>query len=274
MKLPPDSIQVDTTKILDVPVGLAGPERAIALVDAWISARQGSFVCFRDVHGIVRCQDDDELKAIHHRAGLVAADGVPLVWIARWRGYRQISRVSGADFVPAFCAHSVSKGYRHFFYGGAEGVADQLAEGMAARHAGLEVAGTYTPPFRPLTEAEKTEVTELIEASGADVVWVGLSTPKQEYWMGEFSERLTTKVLFGVGAAFDYNTGRVKRAPRWMQHAGLEWAFRLICEPKRLWRRYLIDMPRFLWLLVRETMRAGKRDGDGDGIGDVARSEH
>ncbi len=156
--------------------------------------------------------------------------------------------------MPALCERSSARGTRHFFYGGGPGVAESLAERLQARFPGLEVAGTHTPPFRPLSEAEDASVVRLINESRADIVWVGLSTPKQERWMAAHLGRLEAPVMLGVGAAFDFHAGVIARAPAWMQKSGLEWCYRLASEPRRLWRRYLVMAPRFGVLVVLQVL--------------------
>jgi N-acetylglucosaminyldiphosphoundecaprenol N-acetyl-beta-D-mannosaminyltransferase len=185
---------------------------------------------------------------------LVVADGYPLAWLGRRKGYGMKRRVYGPELMEAFCERSAGKGYRHFFYGGAEGVAEELGRRMAGRFAGLQVAGAYGPPYRELTEEEDGEVMGEIERARADVVWVGLSTPKQERWMWEHRGRVKAAVMVGVGAAFDFHTGRAKRAPKWMGENGLEWAYRLWREPRRLWRRYLVNGAEFVVRVGMEEM--------------------
>jgi N-acetylglucosaminyldiphosphoundecaprenol N-acetyl-beta-D-mannosaminyltransferase len=174
--------------------------------------------------------------------------------LGRRQGFALARRVYGPELMETFCEETARKGYRHYFYGGAEGVADDLARRFARRFAGMELAGTYCPPFRALTEAEEREVCEKIKASRADVVWVGLSTPKQERWMAKVREALGVPVMVGVGAAFDFHTGRVAQAPRWMRENGMEWFFRLVSEPQRLWRRYLVNGSEFAWLVMLEQL--------------------
>jgi N-acetylglucosaminyldiphosphoundecaprenol N-acetyl-beta-D-mannosaminyltransferase len=153
------------------------------------------------------------------------------------------------------CATGIGRGWRHFFYGGAEGVPEELARRLEERFPGFAVAGTYSPPFRPLTPEESDEVVERINGASPDLLWVGLSTPKQERWMSDHLDRLNPTVLLGVGAAFDIHAGRVNQAPRWMQRSGTEWLFRLSREPKRLWRRYLSNNPRFAVAIARNPPR-------------------
>jgi len=177
---------------------------------------------------------------------------MPLVWLGRWHGFGLKRRVYGPELTETFCSVTGDK-YRHFFYGGAPGVADSLAQALHHRH-GIRVVGTYCPPFRPLTEAEDRDLVKLIEAANADIVWVGLSTPKQETWMYEHRDKLSVPAMFGIGAAFDLNTGRLKQAPAWMRENGLEWLFRLSAEPKRLWRRYILSGSVFVWNVLLELL--------------------
>lgn len=249
-----ERVRPDSFSVLGVPVSIVDMAAAIEVIDGWIAARRHEFVCLRDVHGVMACQDDPELLEIHRRAGMVAPDGVPLVWLGRLLGHHTIRRVCGPDLMPALCERASARGTRHFFYGGAPGVAESLAERLQARFPGLEVVGTHTPPFRPLSEEEDAAVVRKINESRADIVWVGLSTPKQERWMAGHLGRLEAPVMLGVGAAFDFHAGTVKRAPLWMQRSGLEWLYRLASEPRRLWRRYLVLAPRFVVLVALQLL--------------------
>ena len=233
--------------VLGVGVSATDIEGAVSVIGGWIAARSPHYVCVSGVHGVMESQDDPELRTIHNEAGLVTPDGMPLVWLGRMAGHRHMTRVYGPDLLLACCAESERRGWRHFFYGGGDGVADLLAERLRARFPALRVVGTFTPPFRPLTAAEETDVGGRIETSRADIVWVGLSTPKQERWMAAHVGKVAAPVLIGVGAAFDFHAGLKPQAPRWIQRSGLEWLFRLACEPRRLWRRYLKNNPRFVW---------------------------
>jgi N-acetylglucosaminyldiphosphoundecaprenol N-acetyl-beta-D-mannosaminyltransferase len=241
--------------VLGVPVSATTMDGAVATVEGWIADRDPHFATFTGVHGVMESQRDPELLRIHQRAGMVAPDGMPMVWCSKRAGVTDVTRVYGPDFMLAMSEQAARKGYRSFFYGGNEGVADQLAASLQERFPGLEVAGTWCPPFRPLTEAEQDEVVEMIRASGADMVWVGLSTPKQERWMDAFVGRLGVPALLGVGAAFDIHSGNLRQAPPFLQRHGLEWAYRLAVEPRRLWRRYLSNNPRFVWAIMRRKPR-------------------
>ena len=244
--------------VLGVQVSAINLDRALAVFEDRIHRRVPAYVCVTGVHGVMESQDDEALREIHNRADLVTPDGMPLVWLSRRAGHPDVDRVYGPDLMLAVCEHSQETGWRHFLYGGAEGVADLLASRLEARFPGLSIVGTYCPPFRPLTEEEDREVVRQITESKADIVWVGLSTPKQERWMAEHTGRLRA-VLVGVGAAFDFHAGLKRQAPHWIQRSGLEWLYRMLSEPRRLGPRYLVNNPRFLWLLLRRELGAAGR---------------
>jgi N-acetylglucosaminyldiphosphoundecaprenol N-acetyl-beta-D-mannosaminyltransferase len=238
---------IERVNILGIGVSAIGMSQALETIERWLEWREQHYVCVTGVHGIMESQRDQALRRIHNHAGLVTPDGVPLVWLSRLNGQHRVEQVCGSDLMLACCERSVVRGYRHFFYGGGEGVAQRLADRLRSRYPGLAVAGTYAPPFRPLSAAEDEAIVRDVNDASPDIVWVGLSTPKQERWMAAHVGRLRALVLIGVGAAFDFHAGLKKRAPRWMQRSGLEWAFRLGTEPRRLWRRYLRNNPAFIW---------------------------
>ena len=244
-----DPARVD---VLGIQVSAIDMPRALAMIDGWIARGERQYVCVTGVHGVMESQRDAELRRIHNEAGMVTPDGMPLVWLARRAGFSQVDRVYGPDLLLACSELSVRQGYRHFFYGGGAGVPELLAERLSRRFPGLRVAGTYSPPFRPLLPDEDDELVTRLNAAGADIVWVGLSTPKQERWMHEHRHRLMAPVLIGVGAAFDFHAGVKRQAPRWIQRSGFEWLFRLAQEPRRLWRRYSYNNVRFVAGLLRE----------------------
>lgn len=252
------AVSVPRTQVLGVGISAVGPAAATEMVLGWIRDRDRHFVTATGVHGVIEGQDDPAFKRLLNDAGLNVADGMPMVWLSRLAGYTQVSRVFGPDFMLLVSkALARSKG-RAFYYGGGPGVAEDLAGTLKRRYPGLGTAGVHCPPFRALSAAEENEVADMINHARPDVVWVGLSTPRQELWMARFRPRLEAPVLIGVGAAFDYNTGGIRRAPAWMQKSGLEWLFRLVQEPKRLWKRYARNNPLFIYYLVCE--RLGLRD--------------
>jgi N-acetylglucosaminyldiphosphoundecaprenol N-acetyl-beta-D-mannosaminyltransferase len=179
---------------------------------------------------------------------------MPLVWLGRWKSGHKVKRVYGPDLMLALCQLSIELDYSHFFYGGSADIPDRLAQKLQSRFPGLRVAGVYSPPFRPLTTAENAHIVEQINEAAPDIIWVGLGTPKQDLWMAAHRPQLTAPVLIGVGAAFDFHTGRLPQAPQWMQNAGLEWLFRLWQEPRRLWYRYLIYNPLFVMLILGQLL--------------------
>ena len=240
--------------MLGIGVSAINVQIALDTIDTWIRERLPNYVCVTGVHGVMESQKDPGLLEIHNNAGLVTPDGMPLVWIARASGHRQVERVYGPDLLLAVCGRSSQENHRHFFYGGAEGVPELLAESLRKRFPDLKVAGTYSPPYRSLLPEEDAAIIERIDHSRADIVWVGLSTPKQERWMAAHVGRVRAPVLIGVGAAFDFHAGLKSQAPGWMQRIGLEWLFRLIQEPRRLGPRYLINNPRFVALLLAEQL--------------------
>ena len=224
-------------------------DRAISLLLDAAATRQKMRANFCTANTIVAAKRDPALRAQIASSQIVAPDGMPLVWLGRLRG-RKVDRVCGPDLMLALCEGSQEFGYRHFFYGGTEGVAERLAERLRRRFPALQVAGTHTPPFRPLTDEEDEQIIAEINGARPDLIWVGLSTPKQDAWIASHQSRLEAPVLLAVGAAFDFHAGDVPRAPKWMQASGLEWLFRLMAEPRRLWRRYLVGNALFVFYLV------------------------
>lgn len=236
----------DRINVLGVGISAINMASALGHIEHWIRARQRQYVCITGVHGVMESQRDAELRRIHNAAGLVTPDGMPMVWLLWAGGYRAAERVYGPDLMAAVLELSVARGYRHFFYGASETTLARLEAKLRDRFPGLRIVGSHSPPFRPLTPSEDAAVVEMINAARPDVVWVGLSTPKQERWMAEHRDRLEAPVLVGVGAALDFHAGVLRQAPRFMQRSGIEWLFRLAMEPRRLWRRYLRNNPAFL----------------------------
>ncbi|MCE0484480.1 MAG: WecB/TagA/CpsF family glycosyltransferase [Methylacidiphilales bacterium] len=224
---------------LNLPSAVEAFRRAIA-------ARAKGYVCVTGVHGVSEAQENPRFRTILNGAYLNTPDGMPMVWMGRLNGHRDMNRVYGPDLMLEISRVSEETQWRHFYYGGAPGVALQLADSLRARFPKLHVVGTYTPPFRPLNDAEKEELRTLVAQSKPDIIWVGLSTPKQETFMAEALPGLDTTLMVGVGAAFDLLSGRIKQAPRWIQRSGFEWLYRLYQEPRRLWKRYFKNNPLFV----------------------------
>jgi N-acetylglucosaminyldiphosphoundecaprenol N-acetyl-beta-D-mannosaminyltransferase len=239
--------------VLGVPLSPTTLSAAADDVLALVDRPESNYVCIRDVHGVVLCQDDPDLLDIHRRAAMVTTDGMPLVWAVQRAGFPDASRVYGPDLMLEVCRRRVGT-LRHFLYGSMPEVVESLRHKLEERIPGLVVVGSHSPPFRPLSAAEIDAERELVRSTRPDIVWVGLSTPKQERWMAANVDHLDGAVLVGVGAAFDFHAGRKRQAPRWMQRVGLEWFFRMLSEPRRLGPRYLSVVPRFLWLTLRERM--------------------
>jgi N-acetylglucosaminyldiphosphoundecaprenol N-acetyl-beta-D-mannosaminyltransferase len=244
--------QIPRVNVLGVGVSAINIPMALQTIDQWIQEHSQQYVCVTGVHGVIESQRAEDLRRIHNRAGMVTPDGMPLVWVSHLKGYPQVTRVYGPDLMLAICEHSVPKGYRHFFYGGADGVPERLVLNLTEWFHGLNVVGTYSPPFRPMNAEEEEQLLQLIEKARPDILWVGLSTPKQELWMADHIGKVNAPVLIGVGAAFDFHAGLKKQAPPWMQRNGLEWLFRLVTEPRRLWRRYLINNPLFIVMILAQ----------------------
>lgn len=250
------------TNVLGVGISAVNMPMALARIASWISRREKHYVCVTGVHGVMESQSDPNLRAIHNAAGMVTPDGMPMVWLSRWAGASHVDRVYGPDLMLELCRESMERNYRHFFYGGDDGIAELLAARLTDRFPGLQVVGTWTPPFRPLTEEEDTKLVNTINALKPDIVWIGLSTPKQERFMAEHVGRLDAPVMIGAGAAFDFHAGLKKQAPLWMQRSGMEWVFRLATEPKRLWRRYLTNNPKFVVLVLAHKLGLRRYDLD------------
>ena len=237
---------VPRVDVLGVGISAVNMDKAIDVIKSWVAAGETHYVCVTGVHGVMESQKDPTLMAIHNESGLVTPDGMPMVWAAHWAGQSSVERVYGPDLMIKLSMEAAQAGWRVFLYGGKPGVPELLASRLTAQFPGLKVVGTHSPPFRSLSDGERAEEIEVINRSAPDLVWVGLSTPKQERWMAENVAHLSAKVLIGVGAAFDIHAGLSTQAPPWMQRAGLEWLFRLSREPRRLWRRYLYNNPRFV----------------------------
>jgi N-acetylglucosaminyldiphosphoundecaprenol N-acetyl-beta-D-mannosaminyltransferase len=236
--------------VLGVGISVLNLPSALAAIAEAVRARRKGYICITGVHGVIEAQADENFRRILNGAFLCTPDGMPMVWMGRIRGHSEMRRVYGPDLMLDVCAWSETNPCRHFFFGGAEGVAEELRDKLTARFPKLEIVGCYTPPFRPLNADELKQLQAQISAAQPDIFWVGLSTPKQERFMVEFLPKLDVTLMVGVGAAFDFHAGRVRQAPRWMQRSGLEWLFRLLCEPRRLWKRYLKNNPLFLWKIA------------------------
>ena len=241
--------------VLGIGVSPINLDDAVARIERWIAERSQNYVCISGAHGVMLSRRDQRLRDIHNAAGMVTPDGMPLVWLSRLLGSCRTERVYGPDLMRRLTAISAQRFYRQFYYGGAEGVAEKLARSLEDIHPGLQVAGQFCPPFRELTPEEDQAVVDMINAARPDIVWVGLSTPKQEYWMASHLGRIHAPVMVGVGAAFDFLAGTKPQAPLIMQRNGLEWLFRAASEPRRLGRRYAYIVPAFAMLAAADLAR-------------------
>jgi N-acetylglucosaminyldiphosphoundecaprenol N-acetyl-beta-D-mannosaminyltransferase len=247
---------VPRVDVLGVGISAVNMDKAIGVIKSWVGTGERHYVCVTGVHGVMESQKDPTLMAIHNGSGLVTPDGMPMVWAAHWAGQSSVERVYGPDLMIRLSMEAANLGWRVFLYGGKPGVPELLESRLRARIPGLNVVGVLSPPFRSLSETERIEERETINRAKPDLVWVGLSTPKQEKWMAANVAHLSAKVLIGVGAAFDIHAGLSPQAPQWMQRVGLEWLFRLGREPRRLWRRYLYNNPRFVARILMQPPRA------------------
>ncbi len=240
-------------RILGVPVHAVQIPGVVEHIQFWIqSGAKGRYIAVTGMHGIAESRNDNDYRRALESADLVVPDGMPLVWLGRWHRHPLKRRVYGPELMETFCRETGAT-YRHFFYGGGPGIAEQLAETLHKRY-GIVIVGTHSPPFRPLTEEERLDFASRVKAVSPHVLWVGLSTPKQEKWMHQSREHLSVQVMLGVGAAFDFNSGSTPQAPAWMRENGLEWLFRLSTEPRRLWRRYLVSIPKAAGLVCLELL--------------------
>jgi N-acetylglucosaminyldiphosphoundecaprenol N-acetyl-beta-D-mannosaminyltransferase len=246
--MPPiDDALAARANLLGVGISAIDMQEALRRSEQLLQQRRKGYICVTGIHGIMEAQRDAGFRAILNRSFLCTPDGMPTVWVGRAQGHRRMRRVYGPDFMLEMCRMSPSRGYRHFLYGGNPGVAEKLKRRLESRVPGISIVGTFTPPFRELTSAEDREFIAMMAEVGPDVIWVGLSTPKQERFMAGMIDRLDTCLMVGVGAAFDIHAGLLPDAPMWMKSAGLQWLHRLLNEPRRLWRRYLRNNPEFLW---------------------------
>jgi N-acetylglucosaminyldiphosphoundecaprenol N-acetyl-beta-D-mannosaminyltransferase len=246
MNAPAAMVDANSVNVLGVAVSPINMGLALEQITRAVANRQKGYICVTGVHGVSEAQTDPEFRRILNRAFLCTPDGMPLVWVGRWQGQTQMDRVYGPDLMLAVMAVSEKTGWRHFFFGGADGTAQLLRSKLLERFPKLQIAGVNEPPFRPLNPDEQQKLREEIRAARPDIMWVGLSTPKQERFMAQYLEQLDVTLMFGVGAAFDFHAGKIRQAPKWMQRSGLEWCFRLGCEPRRLWKRYLKNNPLFV----------------------------
>lgn len=225
--------------------------RAADKLLGWAGARESRYVCLCNVHVVITASQDKEVRRIVNGADMATPDGMPVAWVLRWLGFLGQERISGPDLVLRVCRAAAEKRVGVFFYGSTPDTLEKLKANLKIRFPELGIAGAYSPPFRALTSEEDQEVIELINSSVAGIVFVGLGCPKQEMWMAEHKGKINA-VMLGVGAAFDFHAGTIKRAPKWMRQAGIEWFHRFLQEPRRLWKRYAVTNSLFIWLILKE----------------------
>jgi N-acetylglucosaminyldiphosphoundecaprenol N-acetyl-beta-D-mannosaminyltransferase len=248
----------DQVNILGVGVDPVDMKSARSILLSQIRAANKGYICFVGVHGVMEAQRDPSLRTIFSKALLVAPDGMPTVWMGHLQGFSRMRRVFGPDFMTDIMGRKELQNCVHFLCGGGPGVAEHLREEMVRRFPWIQIAGTYTPPFREMTVAEEGDFIASIYALRPDIIWVGLSTPKQERFMARYLPMLDTKLMVGVGAAFLFHTGIIKDSPAWVKRAGLQWLHRLLQEPVRLGKRYMINNPLFIFYIISQLI-GGKR---------------
>ncbi|OQW33661.1 MAG: teichoic acid biosynthesis protein [Nitrospira sp. SG-bin1] len=230
-------------------------EEAIDTLLQWSRERQSRYVSICNVHSVVTAKQNPAFRRVINEGDMATPDGMPLVWVLRSIGFQWQERINGPDLMWRLCGQAAEKGLSIFLYGSTSETLERLTNTLRIAFPQLTIAGVHSPPFRLLSDEEEQEMTDRLNSSGAHIVFVGLGCPKQEFWMAAHRGKVRA-VMIGVGAAFDYHAGTVKRAPLWMQQSGLEWLFRLVCEPKRLWKRYLVTNSLFLTYLGFELFGA------------------
>jgi N-acetylglucosaminyldiphosphoundecaprenol N-acetyl-beta-D-mannosaminyltransferase len=232
---------------------------AKATIQAALKRHTKGYVCFVSVHGVMEAQHDPALMKIYDEALVVAPDGMPLVWVGHMQGHSSMERVAGPEMMLEIMGGEEFRDCTHFLCGGESGMAEELRDKLVARFPHLKICGTFTPPFRPMKLDEERALIEAVHRAQPDIIWVGLGAPKQEHFMARYLPLLDTTLMMGVGAAFLLHTGRISDSPRWVKRAGLQWAHRLLQEPTRLWRRYLLRNPSFMVRVALQFLRSGRK---------------
>jgi N-acetylglucosaminyldiphosphoundecaprenol N-acetyl-beta-D-mannosaminyltransferase len=234
-------------RLLGISVEALDMERTLSRIAGELEARRKGYICMANVHGIMEAHGDAELAAIYAGSSITVPDGTPTVWVGRLQGHKAMQRVAGPDLMLEVFRRKEFSGCTHFLYGGEEHVAEQLRERFTRRFPWARIVGTYTPPFRDLNAEEEESLIARVRELKPDIIWVGISTPRQERFMQRYLHRLDTTLMFGVGAAYDFHTGRIQDAPQWIKTIGMQWLHRLLQDPGRLWMRYFRSNPAFLW---------------------------
>lgn len=240
--------------VLGIRLSAVDMNLAVELAERWIAKNRPGYICLTGVHGVMEAQKDSKLHDILNDATLNLPDGMPMSWVGHLQGFAGMDRVHGPEFMLAMCSHSLERGYRHFLYGGKPGVAVELKQALESKFPDLLIVGTYTPPFRPLNaEEEQTLISQLRDAK-PHILWVGLSTPKQELFMAQYVDHLEVPLLVGVGAAFDFHTGRIRDCSNWIKRSGMQWFHRMMQDPARLGGRYLRSNPAFVRKIILQML--------------------
>jgi N-acetylglucosaminyldiphosphoundecaprenol N-acetyl-beta-D-mannosaminyltransferase len=250
----------DTRPVLGVPIDVLDWAQALQRIGHWAARHESRVVCICNAHSVVTAGDDPAFMRVLAAADMATADGAPIAWLMRRLGCTGQARINGPDLMLRYCEQAQASGESIFLYGSSEDTLRTLCLRLRERWPALKIAGSHSPPYRAPTAEEDATIADAINASGAGTVWVSLGCPKQELWMAGQRGRIRA-VMVGVGAAFDYHAGTLRRAPPWMQHAGLEWLFRLLSEPRRLWRRYLVTNTAFVARAARQLLSGSGRGG-------------
>ena len=246
---------IEKIDILGVKITPTNLPSACQTIEEWIQVGAPKYICVVPVATIVECQSNENFRRIVNRADMATPDGMPVVWLGKLAGHKTIDRTYGPDLMREVCRLSAKKGYKIYLYGATEPTCRRLELKLLEQFPHLNIVGRFSPPFRPLSDEENDQVLSKINQADPDILWIGLGSPKQDYWMSDYRARLKVPVMVGVGAAFDFLSGAKRQAPAWMQRSGLEWFFRLCCEPRRLWKRYLLGNTKFIYFLLRERIK-------------------
>lgn len=241
-----DKAIIPTCNIMGVNIAAINMDWLLDFIDKNIKKLSGDYICVSNVHTTVTAYEDPSYMKVQNGGLLAMPDGGPLSSVGRKRGYTEMQRTTGPSFMGEIFKISASKGYRHYFYGSTDETLEKLHQKLSTNYPGIQIAGMYSPPFRKLTDEEDQQVVDRINETKPDFVWVGLGAPKQEIWMYEHQGRVDG-LMVGVGAGFDYFAENIKRAPNWMQKCNLEWLYRLMQDPTRLFKRYFHTNTKFIW---------------------------
>jgi N-acetylglucosaminyldiphosphoundecaprenol N-acetyl-beta-D-mannosaminyltransferase len=255
VEMTPHEPKVSKCNILDIDFDLIDYDRTIQTIEQCRRNGKKIYVTMTNPHSVMICHRDTDMKQATAGAHIILPDGAGIILAAKLLGYPDNGRTTGPMLMLRLCNWGRQKGYRHFFYGGAQAVAQRLADKLSGMYSGLDIVGTYCPPFRPLSPEEDQFIIDTINATSPDIVWVGLGAPKQEKWMADHLGKIRATAMIGVGAAFDFHSGNIRWAPGWIRKIGLEWAYRLGREPKRMWRRNL-DSPLFLARVIAQRFKS------------------